>query len=160
MSPERLYRRAAACLCTALCLGCAPGKEAWNASPTDFPLAYFHADCAPWDGPALSIVLSYAELESPFEVRFPSVRITSFRPPPELAGGSFEWTGVAQDLGQASWCESAEACRSASTVRVRFDETQPSADELAGQLRLEFEGGQVVSGAFKAARLPLRMLCG
>lgn len=151
---------ASALLCAALYLGCAPGEEAWNLSGTDFPLAYFHDDCAPWDGPALSIVLSHEELESPFEAHFPSARVTSFRPPPELAGGSFEWTGSERDLGHASWCESAEACRPASAVRVRFDGAQPSEDELAGQIHLEFEGGQVVSGAFKAVRLPLQMLCG
>jgi hypothetical protein len=45
-------------------------------------------------------------------------------------------------------------------VRVRFDRVQPSPDEIAGQLRLEFEGGQVVEGAFKAVGLPLQMMCG
>lgn len=153
-------RIAWACLCAALCMGCTASEVAWDPSATDFPLAYFHDDCAPWDGPALTIVLGYADLESPFEARFPSVRVTSFRPPNELVGGSFEWTGVARDIGHATWCESADVCVSASTVRVRFDGAQPSADELAGQVHLEFEGGQLVSGVFNAVRLPLQMLCG
>ena len=156
---QMMVRGASACLCAALCLGCASGEEVWSSSPTGYPLAYFHNDCAPWDGPALSIVLSYAEFESPFEEHFPSVRVTSYRPPSQFAGASFEWTGVAQDLGYAAWCDSADACRSASSVRVRFDRAQPSADELAGQVHLEFEGEQVVSGAFKAVRLPVQMLC-
>lgn len=153
-------RRASVLLCVVLSLGCAPGEEAWSSSDTGFPLAYFHDDCAPWDGHALTIVLSHAELENPFEEGFPSVRVTSYRPPSQLAGGSFEWTGIAQDLGYAAVCDAAEACQAASTVRVRFDRAQPSEDELAGQLHLEFEGGEVVSGAFKAVRLPLQMLCG
>ena len=155
-----MLHNASFCLGATLCLACAPSEEPWDPSPTDFPLAYVHDDCAPWDGAALSIVLSYAELESPFEALFPSVRVTSYRPPPKLAGGSFEWTDVAPDLGYASWCESSEDCRAASAVRVRFDAAQPLADELAGQLHLEFEGGDVVSGAFNAVRLPHQLLCG
>jgi hypothetical protein len=149
---QMVARSASAGLCAVLCLGCASGEEAWSSSPTGYPLAYFHDDCAPWDGAALSIVLSYSEFESPFEAHFPNVRVTSYRPPSQNAGTSFEWTGVAQDLGYATWCDSAEACRPSSSVRVRFDRAQPSPDELAGQVRLEFEGGHVVSGAFNAIR--------
>ena len=148
------------CLCAMLCLGCTSGEEIWSLSDTGFPHAYFHDDCAPWDGPALSIVLSQTQLGSPFELGFPSVRVTSWRPPAELAGASLEWSGVAHDLGYASFCESEDSCRTASTVRLRFDPAQPSADELAGQLHLEFEDGRVVSGAFRAVRLPFRVLCG
>jgi hypothetical protein len=154
-----LIRGASSLLCAAACLACAPGGEAWSSSGTGFPFAYFHDDCAPWDGRALTIILSHEELE-PYQASYPSVRVTSWRPPSKVAGASFEWSGVTQDQGYANWCDSEEACRTASSVRVRFDRVQPSPDEIAGQLRLEFEGGQVVEGAFKAVGLPLQMMCG
>ena len=155
-----MVRSAWGVLCAAAYLGCAPSEEAWSSSATEYPLAYFHDDCAPWDGPALSILLTHAALDDPFEETFPSVRVTTFRPPSTLAGSMFEWTGDAPDLGYASWCEFSGSCWSATTVRVRFDRAQPSTAELAGQVHLVFEGGRVVSGAFKAVRLPLQMLCG
>jgi hypothetical protein len=160
MTTPMTVRSACGLLCALLCVGCVPGEEAWSSSATEYPLAYFHDDCAPWDGPALSIVLTHAELDSSFEESFPSVRVTSYRPPSTLAGSSFEWTGDAPDLGYASWCEFFDSCWSATTVRVRFDRAQPSADELAGQVHLVFEGGRLVSGAFKAVRLPLQAFCG
>ena len=143
-----------------LCLGFWGCGDPWASDPTGFSFAYFHDDCAPWDGLALSIVLSDEEFATPFEAHFPSVRVTSYRPPPQLAGASFEWTGVAQDLGYAAWCASSEACTAASSVRVRFDRSQAEADVLAGQVHLEFEGRSDVSGAFRAVRLTTQMLCG
>jgi hypothetical protein len=154
-----LVRSASTLLCAVACLACAPDGVSWSSSGTGFPLAYFHDDCAPWDGPALTIILSHEELE-PYQASFPSVRITSYRPPPQLAGSAFEWSGIAQDQGHAMWCDTEDACRSAASVRVRFDRAQPVPGEIAGQLHLEFEGGQVLEGAIKAVRLPLQMLCG
>lgn len=150
--PEQL-RSASTVLCAMLCLSCASG-------PTEYSRAYVYDACAPWDGPALTLLLTHAELEDPFEESVPNVQVTSYRPPPVLAGGSFEWEGDAPDLGYARWCEFIDSCWSATSVRVRFDRAQPSADELSGQVSLVFEGGRAVSGAFTAARLPLQMLCG
>ena len=150
----------AALLCTLVVLGCTPGEELWSSSDTGFRFAYVHDDCAPWDGHALTIVLGDEERESPFEAHYPSVRITSYRPPVQLAGGAFQWAGIAQDDGYAIWCDSAEACLTASAVRVRFDRSQPSEDELAGQVHAEFEDGRILSGAFRAVRLTQLMLCG
>jgi hypothetical protein len=156
-----MVRSASTWLCTALCLACASGEQSvWSSTPTEFPYAYYHDDCAPWDGRALTIVLSHEEFQDPFESHFPNVSIRWYRPSAQLAGSSFGWTGIAQDLGHASWCDSAEDCVVASAVRVRFDRAQPSPDELAGQAHLEFEGGEAVSGRFKARRLPIQMLCG
>ena len=156
-----ILRRAATSLCLAVvCLGCTLGQEAQVPSDTGFPLAYFHDDCAPWDGRALAIVLSHVEIEAPFEVHYPFVRVTSWRPPDVLSGASVEWSGTSHDLGYASWCDSEEACRTASRVRVRFDREQVSSDELSGEVYLEFESRPPVSGSFKAVRLPQVVLCG
>ena len=157
--PQQL-RSASTVLCAVLCLSCASGDEGWSSSPTEYPRAYVYDDCAPWDGPALTLLLTHTELESPFEESVPSVQVTSYRPPSVLAGGSFEWEGDAPNLGFAQWCEFFDSCWSATSVRVRFDRVQPSADELSGQVSLVFEGGRVVAGAFTAARLSLPMLCG
>ncbi|MDH3206496.1 MAG: hypothetical protein OEO79_07785 [Gemmatimonadota bacterium] len=153
-------RSASTVLCAFLCIACTSGVDGWSSGSTGYPLAYFHDDCAPWDGPALTILLTHTELESPFEQTVPNVRVTSYRPPAVLAGASFEWEGDAPDLGYGRWCEFFDDCWSATTVRVRFDRVQDSEDELAGQVYLVFEGGRVVSGAFTATRLPLQMLCG
>ena len=155
-----MTRNAWALACAVICLGCTSGQEVWSSDPTEFPFAYIHDDCAPWDGHAITIVLSHQELAGPYEANFPFVRITSWRPPTELAGSSLGWTGIAHDLGYASWCDAEDSCLTASAVRVRFERGQTSSDALEGQLHLEFEGGRAVSGAFNARRLSQQALCG
>ena len=154
--------RAATSLCLAIaCLSCStPGRDAQVPSGTGFPLAYFYDDCAPWDGRALAIVLSHVAMDAPFDLSYPVVRVTSWRPPEVLSGASVEWSGDAHDLGYASWCDSEEACRTASRVRVRFDREQVSSEELSGEVYLEFEDRPAVAGFFKAVRLPQGSFCG
>lgn len=156
-----ILRSAATSPCLAVvCLACTPVRDAQVPSGTGFPLAYFHDDCAPWDGRALGIVLSRVEVEVPFELSYPFVRVTSWRPPDVLADASVEWSGTSQDQGYASWRDAEEACHTASRVRVRFDREQVSSDALSGEVYLEFEDRPAVSGPFKAVRLPQVGFCG
>jgi hypothetical protein len=138
------------------------GALACTALPTDtgFPLAYLHDDCAPWDGAALTLVLSQHEIDSRLAVGYPNLRITSYRPPSSLAGGSFSWEGDAQSDGYATLCDSADSCASATRVSVDFDRAQGSGEVVTGQVRVELEDGRIVAGPFSARRLEYPMLCG
>jgi len=138
------------------------GTLACTALPTNtgFPLAYLHDDCAPWDGAALTLVLSQHELDSRMDVSYPSLRITSWRPPSSLSGTSFSWEGDAQSDGYATLCDSADSCVTATRVRVDFDHAQDTADVFTGQVRVELEDGRVVTGPFAARRLGYPVLCG
>jgi len=135
---------------------------ACTALPTDtgFPLAYLHADCAPWDGAALTLVLSQNEIDGQLNVGYPNLRITSWRPPSTLAGGSFSWEGDDQSDGYATLCDSADSCVNATRVSVGFDRVQGSGDVVSGRVRVELEGGRVIAGPFSARRLGYPMLCG
>jgi len=138
------------------------GSLACTALPTDtgFALAYLHDDCAPWDGAALTLVLSQQELDSRMAVSYPSLRITSWRPPSSLAGASFSWDGDAQSDGYATLCESAESCVDATRVSVDFNRIQRLPDVVTGQVRVELEDGRIIGGPFAARRLGYPVLCG
>ena len=69
-------------------------QEDTGPSDTGFAFAYFHDDCAPWDGHALTFLFSHVESSSPFDVSYPHVRVTSWRPPPGLPGATIEWDGT------------------------------------------------------------------
>lgn len=133
-----------------------------SALPTDtgFALTYLHDDCAPWDGRALTLVLTEQEIDVGVETSYPNLRITSWRPPSSLPGSSFSWDGDAQDDGYAALCDSADSCVRARRVRVDFDRAQPSADEVNGRVRVELEDGRIVAGPFAAHVLDFVVLCG
>ena len=138
------------------------GTLACTALPTDtgFPLAYLQDDCAPWDGPALTLVLSQHEIDSRMDVSYPSLRITSWRPPSSLSGASFSWAGDTQSDGYAALCDSAESCVAATRVSVSFDRDQGSGEVATGSVRVELEDGGVIAGPFAARRLGNPVLCG
>jgi len=150
-------RRAAAVLGLALAsLACT------STAPTDtgFPLAYFHGDCAPWDGPALTIVLTRSEMTEAFDASYPFARISLYSPPPRLEGSTVRWSGSAQSDGYATACESEDACTNAESVRITFDRVQEDPQRLAGDLRLDLEDGRRIEGRFEARRIAFQALCG
>jgi hypothetical protein len=149
-------RKAVAFWCTALAgLAC-------SAAPADtgFPVAYWHDDCAPWDGHALTIILTHTAMQDPFEATYPHLRITSYRPPTSLAGASLAWSGTAQDDGYAVLCESEGVCHVAGSVRLRFDGRQDAVDPLRGDVRVQLQVGGEIAGPFEARPLPFGALCG
>lgn len=142
--------------------GACSSHPASDARPTDtgFALAYVHDDCAPWDGAALTIVLTQVVMDDPFATAFPHARITSYRPPSRLAGSSLDWSGPGHDEGYAAACDSAGACTPATGVELRFDGEQPDPARLRGILYMELEDGRVIGGPFDARPLAFTALCG
>lgn len=160
MSTIRTARHVTVTVCIASAiLGCIPDR-ADGPSELGFPLVYVHDDCAPWDGAALSLVLAHEPVTHRFDVPYPSLAVTSYRPPSPPAGGSFEWRGEAPDVGHARWCDEPGECTAPVLVSVHFDRYQRSPDRLTGRLRIELEDGSVAAGRFEAERLPFRGLCG
>ena len=162
MRLDRAAPRRAAALCALLAtLGCTAGPSGDPGSgDTGFSLAYLHDDCAPWDGGALTLMLSHVEILDPFDVPYPHLRVSSWRPPSRLPGGTIEWSGTDHQQGEAMLCDSAEACESAVSVRLRFDRLQETAEAIIGDLQVELSGGHVVAGPFEARRIDFVALCG
>jgi len=156
------YRAARTVVVVALgALGCRP-TPGGEARPTDtgFPLAYYHDDCAPWDGPALTLALSVVEMETPFEMSYPHARISMYRLPAELAGSTVSWSGTDHAEGYATWCASEDACSPATLLEVRFARRQEAPDVLEGDVYMELEDGRAMGGPFHARRLAFTALCG
>jgi hypothetical protein len=142
-------------------MGCSPAPGG-DARPTDtgFAYAYYHDDCAPWDGHALTFALTGAEMETPFDVAYPQARISLWRPPVQLAGRSVSWSGIDHDDGYAAVCETEEACGTATRLEIRFARDQDRPDVLVGEIYMELDDGRVVGGPFQARRIEHAMLCG
>ena len=158
---NRARRGTKALLCIGIgTLGCS--SQSGDARPTDtgFALAYFHDDCAPWDGGALTVVLSRVAMGGPFEAAYPHARITSYLPPARLAGSGVEWSGADHDDGYAALCDSADACTPAARVELRFDRAQADRSHLRGEVYLELDDGRVIGGPFEARRIDFQALCG
>jgi hypothetical protein len=142
----------------------AAGTCAAQTAPVALPHAYAHADCAPWDGPAVRIVLTPTPVPD-------SVVFTPSRPALDLAvyasrtrslGHRFEVQAQASGdgyRGRAAWCPAESACEPAQGGWILL-EGDPADSALRGRYELQFRGRQAIRGRFTAAWRPVRMACG
>jgi hypothetical protein len=152
-------RRVALMLTAALGpLGCRAGSDLAPIAgpPGDFAYAYASPDCAPWDGPAVSIVLTTAPSAAPDEAR-PQLRLAIYPREVEIAGRSYAWPAQ-PELATGSRC-TAGACQSAPAGEIRLGPARPDS-ALEGTVTLRFGPGDVVTGGFRAVWRDRRMLCG
>ena len=147
--------RPVALLCLALggCRRTSPPAK----SPAEFPNAYAVADCAPWDGPAVTLYLTARPADSS-GFPLPHLRISVWRDAHELPGHSFAWPADRQ-VGAAARCETPTDCRAASSGRVTFAAADPDS-ALSGSTELTFPGGTTTSGSFRAVWRKTRVMCG
>lgn len=123
----------------------------------EFPYATAGPDCAPWDGPAIAVLLTptadpLADLLPPY------VRVMVYGSQESLLGRTTAWPGGAE-VGSAAWCAVADDCVVADSGIVRLG--QISGDTvLAGGVRLVFPGGARLDGSFRAVWRPHIALCG
>lgn len=123
-----------------------------------FPVAGYYADCAPWDGPALTLVFAAAGAD-PAAPGVPHLRISTYRPPSVLPGSSFDWRGTDHNYGHAELCRSEGACEVPHAVEVEFDALLNDGS-LRGELSVGLIDGRVISGAFEAEVVQTTFLCG
>jgi hypothetical protein len=127
------------------------------ATPPGYPLAYVMQDCAPWDGPALAIVLTSQPLDSLETVR-PLLRLMIYPRGESMPGHTYRWPAQ-PEMAAASRCTSADSCAAATAGQVTLTVVRP--DSLVeGRLALRFANGEKIMGGFRAAWLRRRAMCG
>lgn len=146
-----------------LALGLVAGCTASSSEVGDLPEPFTHAiamgDCAPWDGAAMSILLTTREVtESTSRIESPHLRLSVWRSPMALENVTIRWPADPVEA-TASWCENENVCEAASSGMVRFHEVM--VDSLAtGEFRLAFANRDSIIGGFRAGWLHREMMCG
>jgi len=133
--------------------GLVPHRE----PPAGLPIATAMADCAPWDGPAVSIYLTPAPFDS-FEPPLPHLRLSLYRPAVALAYTTISWPAD-QEPGVAVHCPAQGECRSAVSARIRLRRVVPDS-LLEGDFDLRFPDHSTLGGGFRAAWRRLLVMCG
>lgn len=128
-----------------------------RASPERLPHAMAVRDCAPWDGPAVTIYLSAAPADST-PPSPPHLRLSLWRSAPELERNTFAWPAETQEAA-ATWCETNDACQAAPAGRVRIRRVWPDS-LIEGEFDLQLDGLTWVGGGFRAVWLETRIICG
>jgi hypothetical protein len=126
--------------------------------PEGLPFAWFHDDCAPWDGPATTLYLGARRGESAFESAFPALRISLYRERLDFGPGRRIVLDPTSDEGYSDYCESADQCIPAAGIVLEISEVQ--SDLLAGRLKVTFGSRPAIRGGFRATRIPFQALCG
>ena len=128
--------------------------------PEGLPYASASNDCAPWDGHAISVLLSATAGSDTAGVDAnarPLVRVSVYPRSPLGTGQRFSWPA---DPEQASGvrCLPGASCESASRGWVKLSGEPDSV--LSGSLELHFADGSTVAGAFRARWIHRTVLCG
>jgi hypothetical protein len=90
--------------------------------PKPFTHATAMGDCAPWDGAAVSILLTTGPVDSITQPSPPFLRLAIWKSRASLGSSVFAWPSDEQ-VGAASYCATADSCEAADTGRVQFGET-------------------------------------
>lgn len=161
MSPRASAMAVAAVLATAC-----DGPGALPAPPDAYPHATAMADCAPWDGAAISVFLSSepADPEAPIgsEVPRPHLWVSVYDGVNALAGERFE---IDQERSAgAALCADEGPCLPATGGWIRFRDASPDG-LLTGELEVEVGpsdagGVRTLAGGFRAVWLEREVLCG
>ncbi len=145
-------------LLSALCLvGCTSSSdEISTVPPAGYPLAFVMRDCAPWDGPAVAILLTAHAAES-LGTGFPLVRLMIYPRDTLVAGRTYRWPEQ-PEMAMGNRCEAAIDCEAATSGEITLTELR--ADTAVGQARLLFANGTEIVGGFRAAWLHRQVMCG
>jgi hypothetical protein len=139
--------------------GCAGESQVapFPSPPHDYPYAFATPDCAPWDGPAVTVYLLSAAGDSlPPAARH--LQISLWMGLPDLPGARFSWPDDSRQ-GSLLDCASAESCTPIGAGRVRISELSGDST-LWGEVDLVTQAGDSVHGGFRARWRSRRMLCG
>jgi hypothetical protein len=141
-----------------LVLACSNSTGELNELPKPFTNATAMSDCAPWDGAAVSILLTTGPVDSAAQPSPPFLRLAIWKSRASLGSGVFAWPSDEQ-VGAASYCVTGESCEAADTGRVQFRDTGGDS-ALAGQFELSFKNQGQVAGGFRAIWVEHRVMCG
>jgi len=126
--------------------------------PQGLGSAWFHDDCAPWDGSATTLLLGKEVASTPFNRGFPHLQVSLYSNWSQFRTGGRLRFDISGKEGFAEYCLSAEACTNATAVTLQFSNVEQ--DLIEGRLEVLFEGRAAIRGGFRATRIPFRALCG
>jgi hypothetical protein len=139
-------------------IGCDRSSElAPAATPPGYPLAYVMRDCAPWDGPALTIVFTSHAMDS-LEAAYPMLRVAIYPRGESMTGHTYRWPAE-PEMAAGMRCTSADACEAATAGQVTLRAVRPDT-AVEGRVAMRFASGEESSGGFRAAWLKRRVMCG
>jgi len=141
-----------------LLFACSNSTSELGELPKPFTHATAMGDCAPWDGAAVSILLTTGPVDSTVQPSPPFLRLAIWKSRSSLGSNVFAWPSD-EPVGAASYCATADSCEAADTGRVQFGETG-SDGTLVGKFELSFRNKGPVAGGFRAAWQERRVLCG
>ena len=142
-----------------LALGCgeSSGLAPLPTPPEGFEFAFAAPDCAPWDGPAISILLT-GSLADSVDGASRQLRVAVYKRSDSVAGHRFLWPADPEVAG-GTRCRDAESCEAASSGEIDF---RPTGTDtlLEGTVLLRFAETDSVYGGFRAEWRPRRVMCG
>ena len=138
--------------------GCGPSSDPAPVShpPGDFRFAYASPDCAPWDGPAVRILLTTTPSDRP-EDQGPQLRLVIYPRDAGIAGRTYHWPAE-PEMATGARC-TGDTCEAASAGEIGLAAIRPDST-LEGTLTLRFGSTEVISRGFRAVWRPRRLFCG
>jgi hypothetical protein len=127
------------------------------APPSGYPLAFAMHDCAPWDGPAIALVLTAHSLDS-LELVHPLARVMIYPRGESMTGRTYRWPSD-PEMAAGNRCMSENSCEMATSGQVTLGVVRPDT-VMEGRVRLRFAGGDEIAGGFRAVWLARRVMCG
>ena len=142
-----------------LALGCRGSSESkpLPSPPDGYEFAFATPDCAPWDGRAISILLTGSYADS-VDGAGRQVRVAVYPRSDSVAGRRFRWPSD-PEIAAGTRCRDAASCESAPSGEIDFRPTE-SDSLLEGRLVLRFTRKDSVYGGFRAEWRPRRVMCG
>jgi len=129
----------------------------YSAPPAGYPLAFVMHDCAPWDGPAIAIVLTAHALDS-IEAAHPLARVMIYPRGELLSGHTYRWPSD-PEMAAGIRCVSEDTCEMATAGEVTLGPVRPDTP-VEGRVLLRFVSGEEIAGGFRAIWLQRRVMCG
>lgn len=122
-----------------------------------FSYGTMQSSCAPWDGPAIAIMLTTEPAQCKRTTE-PYLSIAIWRGLPIHAGQTVKF-GSGSDAGSAARCAKAGDCKLAQSATIVFDDYQERSG-AAGHYELQFKDGENLKGTFAVKWCEERVFCG
>jgi hypothetical protein len=140
-----------------LALACGEPRQGAPTAPAEYPFAWARSDCAPLDGPAVSVFLTREPTTSD-DVPVPRIWISIWRGLAEVKAHRFTLAASNSRVGAASLCLDWDDCEPLAGW-VRFGRSAPDG-ALKGEYELWTTTGRRLAGRFTAEWRERTAFCG
>jgi hypothetical protein len=135
--------------------GCGSNGEPMR-PPAEFPFATVSRDCAPFDGPAVTIYLTPTAVA--LDPSPPFVRISVWDAPEQVAGRTWTWPRTV-NKATASRCVTGNDCVDSTSGSVTLGNFGPDS-ALSATVDVKFPDGSRIQGTVRGTWQSRRILCG